>query len=411
MKKCIVIGGGAAGMIAAYSAAISGVSVELFEKNEKLGKKVYITGKGRCNVTNDCEAEDFFANVVSNPKFLYSAYYTFDSTRIMQVIEEYGCPLKVERGNRVFPISDHSSDIIKAMKNALEKNNVKVSYNQIVKQIIIKNGKACGVITEDGKEHFSDAVIVATGGISYASTGSTGDGYQFARECGHSVVDTKPALVPFTVKEAWPLSLQGLALKNVSILLCVGKKKIYDGFGEMLFTHFGISGPLILSASSYYAKKYYGKEVELYIDLKPALSEEQLDKRLLRDFEERQNKQFKNAIDGLLPSKLIPVMIQLSGIEPTKYVHDITREERLTLVSLIKKLPLTVTGTRDYNEAIITQGGVNVKEINPSTMESKLIEDLYFAGEVLDIDAFTGGFNLQVAWSTGYLAGQSVSEK
>lgn len=411
MKKCIVIGGGAAGMIAAYSAAISGVSVELFEKNEKLGKKVYITGKGRCNVTNDCEAEDFFANVVSNPKFLYSAYYTFDSTRIMQVIEEYGCPLKVERGNRVFPISDHSSDIIKAMKNALEKNNVKVSYNQIVKQIIIKNGKACGVITKDGKEHFSDAVIVATGGISYASTGSTGDGYQFARECGHSVVDTKPALVPFTVKEAWPLSLQGLALKNVSILLCVGKKKIYDGFGEMLFTHFGISGPLILSASSYYAKKYYGKEVELYIDLKPALSEEQLDKRLLRDFEERQNKQFKNAIDGLLPSKLIPVMIQLSGIEPTKYVHDITREERLTLVSLIKKLPLTVTGTRDYNEAIITQGGVNVKEINPSTMESKLIEDLYFAGEVLDIDAFTGGFNLQVAWSTGYLAGQSVSEK
>lgn len=411
MKKCIVIGGGAAGMIAAYSAAISGVSVELFEKNEKLGKKVYITGKGRCNVTNDCEAEDFFANVVSNPKFLYSAYYTFDSTRIMQVIEEYGCPLKVERGNRVFPISDHSSDIIKAMKNALEKNNVKVSYNQIVKQIIIKNGKACGVITKDGKEHFSDAVIVATGGISYASTGSTGDGYQFARECGHSVVDTKPALVPFTVKEAWPLSLQGLALKNVSILLCVGKKRIYDGFGEMLFTHFGISGPLILSASSYYAKKYYGKEVELYIDLKPALSEEQLDKRLLRDFEERQNKQFKNAIDGLLPSKLIPVMIQLSGIEPTKYVHDITREERLTLVSLIKKLPLTVTGTRDYNEAIITQGGVNVKEINPSTMESKLIEDLYFAGEVLDIDAFTGGFNLQVAWSTGYLAGQSVSEK
>ena len=411
MKKCIVIGGGAAGMIAAYSAAISGVSVELFEKNEKLGKKVYITGKGRCNVTNDCEAEDFFANVVSNPKFLYSAYYTFDSTRIMQVIEEYGCPLKVERGNRVFPISDHSSDIIKAMKNALEKNNVKVSYNQIVKQIIIKNGKACGVITKDGKEHFSNAVIVATGGISYASTGSTGDGYQFARECGHSVVDTKPALVPFTVKEAWPLSLQGLALTNVSILLCVGKKKIYDGFGEMLFTHFGISGPLILSASSYYAKKYYGKEVELYIDLKPALSEEQLDKRLLRDFEERQNKQFKNAIDGLLPSKLIPVMIQLSGIEPTKYVHDITREERLTLVSLIKKLPLTVTGTRDYNEAIITQGGVNVKEINPSTMESKLIEDLYFAGEVLDIDAFTGGFNLQVAWSTGYLAGQSVSEK
>lgn len=410
MKKCIVIGGGAAGMIAAFSAATSGACVELFEKNEKLGKKVYITGKGRCNVTNDCEPEDFFQNVVSNPKFLYSAYYTFDCSRVMQVIEEHGCPLKVERGNRVFPVSDHSSDIIKAMKTALERSGVKVSYNRTIKSLMISEGQVRGVITQDGKQHLADAVIVATGGISYASTGSTGDGYQFARDCGHSIIETKPALVPLTIKEKWPLSLQGLALKNVSVILCNGKKKIYEGFGEMLFTHFGISGPLILSASSYYAKKYYGKEVELYIDLKPALTEEQLDKRLLRDFEERQNKQFKNAIDGLLPSKLIPIMIQLSGIEPTKYVHDITREERLALVSLIKKLPLTVTGTREYNEAIITQGGVCVKEINPSTMESKLIKNLYFAGEVLDIDALTGGFNLQVAWATGYLAGQSVAE-
>jgi len=411
MKKCIVIGGGAAGMMAAYAAAGDGLQVELLEKNEKLGKKIYITGKGRCNVTNDCDPEVFFSNVVSNPKFLYSAYYTFDNTQVMQLLEENGCPLKVERGNRVFPVSDHSSDIIRTMQNALQKKKVKISLNTEVKRLVIEDGTVCGVELVNGKRLPADAVVVATGGISYPSTGSTGDGYKMAEVTGHRMVESRPALVPFTVRESWPLSLQGLALKNVSVLLKDGKKEIYQGFGEMLFTHFGISGPLILSASSYYTKKYYGKEVELFLDLKPALSKEQLDKRILRDFEENQNKQFKNAIDGLLPSKMIPVIIQLTQIPQDKYVHDITREERQLLVDLLKSLPLTVTGTRPFAEAIITQGGVHVKDINPSTMESKLVRNLYFAGEVLDLDAMTGGFNLQIAWSTGFLAGMSIQEK
>lgn len=409
-NKCIVIGGGAAGMMAALAAANESWQVELLEKNEKLGKKIYITGKGRCNVTNDCEPDVFFANVVSNPKFLYSAYYTFDNTQVMQLLEENGCPLKIERGNRVFPVSDHSSDIIRTLQNALQKKKVKISFHTEVKSLIVRDGVVCGVELTDGRKLEADAVVVATGGISYPSTGSTGDGYRFAKENGHRVTDIKPALVPFTVKESWPISLQGLALKNVNVVLKDGKKEIYQGFGEMLFTHFGISGPLILSASSYYDKKYFGKEVQLYLDLKPALTKEQLDKRILRDFEERQNKQLKNALDGLLPAKMIPVIIQLTQIPAEKYVHDITKEERQLIVELLKNLPLTVTGTRPFTEAIITQGGVHVKDVNPSTMESKLIKDLYFAGEVLDLDALTGGFNLQVAWSTGYLAGNSIKE-
>lgn len=409
-KKCIIIGGGAAGMMAAYAAACEDLQVELLEKNEKLGKKIYITGKGRCNVTNDCDPEVFFSNVVSNPKFLYSAYYTFDNTQVMQLLEESGCPLKVERGNRVFPVSDHSSDIIRTMQNVLQKKKVKISLNTEVKRLLTADGTVCGVELVNGKQLEADAVVVATGGISYPSTGSTGDGYRFAEETGHKTMEAKPALVPFTVKESWPLALQGLALKNISVILKDGKKEIYQGFGEMLFTHFGISGPLILSASSYYTKKYYGKEVALFLDLKPALSKEQLDKRILRDFEENQNKQFKNAIDGLLPSKMIPIIIQLTQIPQDKFVHDITREERQLLVDLLKNLPLTVTGTRPFAEAIITQGGINVKDINPSTMESKIIKNLYFAGEVLDLDAMTGGFNLQIAWSTGFLAGNSVKE-
>ena len=409
-NKCIVIGGGAAGMMAALALADGTWQVELLEKNEKLGKKIYITGKGRCNVTNDCEADTFFANVVSNPKFLYSAYYTFDNTQMMQFLEENGCPLKIERGNRVFPVSDHSSDIIRTLQNALLKKNVKISLHTEVKNLLIEDGRVCGVELSDGKKIPADAVVVATGGVSYSSTGSTGDGYRMAKDCGHHITDVKPALVPFTVKENWPLSLQGLALKNVGVTIKDGKKEIYSGFGEMLFTHFGISGPLILSASSYYCKKYFGKEVQLFVDLKPALSTEQLDKRILRDFEEKKNKQFKNALDGLLPAKMIPVIIQLAQIPGNKYVHDITREERQLLVELLKNLPITVTGTRPFNEAIITQGGISVKDINPSTMESKLIKKLYFAGEVLDLDAMTGGFNLQIAWSTGYLAGVSMSE-
>jgi len=411
MNKCIVIGGGAAGMMAALAAADGAWQVELLEKNEKLGKKIYITGKGRCNVTNDCEPDTFFANVVSNPKFLYSAYYTFDNTQVMQLLEQNGCPLKVERGNRVFPVSDHSSDIIRTLQNALVKKNVKISLHTEVKKLLIEDGRVCGVELSDGRKIPADAVVVATGGISYPSTGSTGDGYRMAADCGHRMMDAKPALVPFTVKESWPLALQGLALKNVGVTLKDGKKEIYNGFGEMLFTHFGISGPLILSASSYYSKKYYGKEVQLSLDLKPALTVEQLDKRILRDFEEKKNKQLKNALDGLLPSKLIPVIIQLAQIPAEKYVHDITKEERQMLVGLLKNLPLTVTGTRPFTEAIITQGGISVKDINPSTMESKLIKNLYFAGEVLDLDAMTGGFNLQIAWSTGYLAGMSIREQ
>lgn len=410
-KKCIVIGGGAAGMIAAIAAAGSGMDVELLEKNEKLGKKIYITGKGRCNVTNDCDPDVFFANVVSNPKFLYSAFYTFAPSQIMELLQANGCDLKVERGNRVFPVSDHSSDIIKTLQKAMLDKKVKISLHTEVKSLLIRDGVCCGVELSDGRKIKADAVVVATGGMSYASTGSTGDGYRFAKESGHNILETKPALVPFTVKENWPLSLQGLALKNVEVTLIDGKKQIYNGFGEMLFTHFGISGPLILSASSYYAKKYYGKEVQLYIDLKPALTNEQLDKRILRDFEEKQNKQFKNALDGLLPSKLIPIIIELSQIPADKFIHDVTRQERMTLVELLKKLPLTVTGTRPFNEAIITQGGVSVKDINPSTMESKRTKNLYFAGEVLDLDALTGGFNLQIAWSCGYLAGISIREK
>lgn len=398
-------------MMAALAAADDAWQVELLEKNEKLGKKIYITGKGRCNVTNDCEPDTFFANVVSNPKFLYSAYYTFDNSQMMQLLEQNGCPLKVERGNRVFPVSDHSSDIIRTLQNALVKKNVKISLHTEVKKLLIEDGRVCGVELSDGRKIPADAVVVATGGISYPSTGSTGDGYRMAEDCGHRMMDAKPALVPFTVKESWPLALQGLALKNVGVTLKDGKKEIYNGFGEMLFTHFGISGPLILSASSYYSKKYFGKEVQLSLDLKPALTMEQLDKRILRDFEDKKNKQLKNALDGLLPSKLIPVIIQLAQVPAEKYVHDITKEERQMLVGLLKNLPLTVTGTRPFTEAIITQGGISVKDINPSTMESKLIKNLYFAGEVLDLDAMTGGFNLQIAWSTGYLAGMSIREQ
>lgn len=411
MKKCIVIGGGAAGMMAALHCASDHVKVTLLEKNEKLGKKVFITGKGRCNVTNDCDAEDFFRNVVSNPKFLYSAYYSYDSTAVMNLFEENGCRLKTERGNRVFPLTDHSSDIIKTLQVLLKKNDVDVQYNTEVKELVVSDGKVTGVTLENNQRLIADFVVIATGGKSYPLTGSTGDGYSMAKKAGHSIEEIKPALIPFETKEKWVTALQGLSLKNVSVKLQNGKKKIYEGFGEMLFTHFGVSGPLILSASSYYVKKCYPEQAMLTLDLKPALSMEQLDKRILRDFEENSNKQFKNAIDGLFPSKMIPVMVELSGILPEKPVREITREERQKFCELIKNLPITVSGVRPIKEAIITQGGVNVKEVNPSTMESKLTENLYFAGEVLDLDAMTGGFNLQIAWSTGFLAGNSIKEK
>ncbi len=412
MKKIAVIGCGAAGMMAALAAANSGGDVTLFEKNEKPGKKIYITGKGRCNVTNSCEVEDYFGFVKRNPRFLYSAIYDFDNQAVMNFFEENGCHLKTERGGRVFPVSDHSSDIINTLYRAVQRAGVKIELGTEVTSIETKN-QAVTALTYSGKDKTSsreefEAVIVCTGGVSYPSTGSTGDGYKFAKELGHNVISPVPSLVPFEISEKWCRDLQGLSLKNVGLKLFIeGSKKnkpVYDGFGEMLFTHFGVSGPLVLTASCHYEKD---KNARLLLDLKPALSEEQLDKRVLRDFEEGLNKQFKNVIGGLFPSKLVPVMIELSGIDPEKPVHEITKEERSSFVKLIKNIPMTVTGTRGFNEAIITRGGVSVKEINPSTMESKLVKGLFFAGEVIDVDTETGGFNLQVAWSTGHLAGVS----
>ena len=400
-------------MMSAVCAAREGALVTLLEKNEKTGKKIYITGKGRCNLTNSCDQEVFFDNIVSNGKFLYSAFHRMDSQGVREIFESAGLRLKEERGNRIFPLSDHSSDVISALNRQMEKERVKVYLHTQAAEILTGSHPAPavrGVKLAGGRELLADAVIVATGGKSYESTGSTGDGYQFAAHAGHRVKELKPALVPFVTKESWPKALQGLSLKNVSVTLKKEKKKIYEGFGEMLFTHFGVSGPLILSASSYYVKKYNDMPVRLCIDLKPALSDEQLDRRLLREFDRSRNRQFKNALDSLLPAKLIPVLVALSGIPPEKKAGELTREERNSLASCLKNLTMTVTGTRGFQEAIVTQGGVDVKEVNPSTMESKLVKGLYFAGEVLDLDALTGGFNLQIAWSTGYLAGLSAAK-
>lgn len=430
----IVVGGGAAGMMAAIAAAQAGARVTLLERNEKLGKKLFITGKGRCNVTNAGDMDNLFSHVMTNGKFLYSAFYDFDNRAVMELLEAEGCPLKTERGERVFPVSDHSSDVISALTRALKRRQVEICLHTRVKSLwweelsdesteegeplrkpveSTKRGrnnvsrKICGVQLADGKRLAADRVILATGGLSYASTGSTGDGYGFARDTGHKVTDCKPSLVPFRIKEEWCRELMGLSLRNVRLSLYQGKKQIYQDFGEMLFTHFGVSGPLVLSASSYYTAKCRG-EAGLLLDLKPALDEQQLDKRVLRDFEESKNKQFKNALGQLFPAKLIPVMIRLSGILPEKPVNEITRQERRAFVELIKALPMTVTGVQGYEEAVITKGGVAVRDVNPSTMESKKVQGLYFAGELLDLDALTGGYNLQIAWSTGHLAGVSA---
>ena len=409
MSKVLIIGGGAAGMMAAAFAAKNGNRVEVFEKNEKLGKKLFITGKGRCNITNAADLEDFFSAVTSNPKFLYSAFYSFTNEQVISFFEELGVRTKVERGGRVFPVSDHSSDVIQALKSEMERLGVKINLNAEVKELITEKNSTRetvnGIRLVSGKKISGDAVIVATGGISYPSTGSTGDGYRFARRCGHKVSELSPSLVPMEVKEWYAGELMGLSLRNIEIRITDGKKKLYQEFGEMLFTHYGVTGPVILSASSVVGKKLKDTELTLHIDLKPALTEEQLDKRVLREFETNHNRQFKNAVDSLFPSKLRPVIVELSGIPEEKKVHEITKEERLRFVRLIKDFTMTLTGLRGYNEAIITKGGVSVKEIDPGTMESKLVKGLYFAGEVLDLDAVTGGYNLQIAWSTGYLAG------
>lgn len=407
MKNVVITGGGPAGMMAAITAARRGFKVTLVEKNEKLGKKLFITGKGRCNITNAGDTEDLFNSIVTNRKFMFSSFNGFSNYDTLGFFDELGLQIKIERGNRVFPESDHSSDVIGALNRELKRLSVDVKLNTEVKDIIVNGGKATGVVVKcSGKESTiqADNVIVATGGNSYQSTGSTGDGYRFARKLGHSITPILPALVPFNVAEDWESDLQGLSLKNVSIVVLDGKQEIYSDFGEMLFTHFGVSGPLILSASSFAARRIKEHPLKLIIDLKPALSQEQLDERILRDFDEEKNKAFKNSLDKLLPKKMIPVIVRLSDIDGNKKVNEITKQERQRLVSLIKGLELTLTGLRGFNEAIITQGGINVREINPTTMESKLVKNLYFAGEVLDVDALTGGFNLQVAWSTGYAA-------
>ena len=449
MSKVLIIGGGAAGMMAGVFAARNHHEVHILEKNEKLGKKVFITGKGRCNVANACDTEELFPAVMSNPKFLYSGFYSFGPQDVMNFFEEAGVPLKIERGNRVFPQSDHSSDIIRALERELKKAGAVIHLHTAVKEIVKesetdsasenqsqnefrneaadqesakakdKAGKAdntvkekiTGVILEDGTFVKGDVVIVATGGFSYQSTGSTGDGYRFARELGLKVTDISPSLVPLKTKEDYIPKLQGLSLKNTGLTIKNGKKVLYEDFGEMMFTHFGVTGPMILSASAHIGAKLAkapNGELSAYLDLKPALTKEQLDARILREFEAGQNKQFKNVIGVLFPSSLTPVMLELGGIPAEKKIHDISREERQHFIDLIKAFPFTITGMGEFKEAIITKGGVSVKEINPGTMESKKISGLYFTGEVLDLDAVTGGYNLQIAWSTAYLAAQAI---
>lgn len=419
MSKVCVIGGGAAGMMAAYAASQNGHSVILLEKNEKLGKKLFITGKGRCNLTNACATEDFFDHVISNPKFLYSAVYSFSNTEVMDFFEKNGLRLKVERGNRVFPLSDKSSDVIKTLEMCLR--NLKVEICLFTKATGLEHDgqKVCGVwIEHSGKKSLlkADAVIVATGGLSYASTGSDGDGLRFAKDSGHKLTPCIPSLVALETEESFVKDLMGLSLKNVECRLFHKNQVLYHERGEMLFTHFGVSGPLILSASTQLPKLIRKQktdsgsleEVIISIDLKPALTGEQLEERILRDFSQAPNKSLKNVLGGLLPSAMIPVMLKLCGISGEKSVNAVTKEERRALVGQMKELTLHVTGTRGFSEAIVTSGGVKVSGINPSTMESKTIEHLYFAGEVIDVDAVTGGYNLQIAWSTGYLAGSSV---
>lgn len=445
--RCVIIGGGAASMAAALFLAEAGAEVQLFEQNEKLGKKLFITGKGRCNFTNACDVEELFSHVVTNPRFLYSSFYGWDSSQTIELFERLGVKTKVERGNRAFPASDHSSDIIRALEKRLRELGVVIHLKTKVKDLILteeeeaddnleegidkkqdqgrqksrkksdKKKRVTGILLEDGKTVPADAVLIATGGLSYRTTGATGDGYRLAEETGHRLTDRRPALVPLETAEAYIPQMQGLSLRNVTLCIPYGKKQKFEEFGELLFTHFGISGPLALSASSYIGKaleenrREGGSGLSAFLDLKPALTEKQLDDRLLREFGEAQNREFKNAIPSLFPSSLRPVMLQLSGIPAEKPVHEITKKERQQFVQLIKAFPFTITKTRDYNEAIITQGGVSVKDVNPSTMESRRVKNLYFAGEVMDLDAVTGGFNLQIAWATAHTAAEGILDQ
>lgn len=401
----VIIGGGPAGMMAAIAAAEEGASVCLLEPNERLGKKLNITGKGRCNLTNDCDLEEFLRNVPRNGRFLYSAYSRFTSADVMAFFEELGVPLKTERGNRVFPVSDRAFDVSGALERRLKKLRVSILRDR-AEALMIQDGVLRGVKGEKA-DYEAERVVVATGGVSYPLTGSTGDGYRLAKQAGHTIQEPRGSLVPLCAAGELCASLQGLSLKNVALRVYENNKKIYSDFGEMLFTHFGVSGPMVLSASAH-MRHFDKKQYRLEIDLKPALDEPALDKRLLADFAKHANSDFINSLDELLPRKLIEPFVLLTEIDPHQKVHDLTKEQRRRVLTLLKALPIEVTGPRPVAEAIVTSGGVTVKEINPSTMESKLLSGLYFAGEVLDVDAYTGGFNLQIAWCTGRLAGKSV---
>ncbi len=417
----IIIGGGPAGIIAGISAAECGNKVTIIEKMSSCGKKLLITGKGRCNITNSTDLNGFIENTPNNGKFLYGALNNFNNNDIVNLLEKEGVKTKVERGGRIFPVSDKSIDVLEALLKILKKLNVKILTNTKVEKIVVKDGKAEGVKINDVGAHGNkisnelkaDKIILATGGKSYPVTGSTGDGYKIAKELGHTVTKIKPSLVPLISKDSICSKLQGLSLKNVSIKLKNNDKIIYQDFGEMLFTHFGVSGPIILSASAYLIRYknieelFKNNSIKLEIDLKPALSDEKLDLRILRDFENEKNKEFKNSLNKLLPQKLIPIVIEKTGINPYKKVNEITKDERAKIVKVLKCLEININGVRPIEEAIITSGGINIKEINPKTMESKIVKGLYFAGEIIDVDSLTGGFNLQIAWSTGYTAGMN----
>lgn len=407
-KKIVVVGGGAAGMMAAICAAEQGAEVTLLEPNERLGKKLNITGKGRCNVTNNADLETLLANTPKNGKFLYSAFSKFDGRDAMAFFEKIGVPLKTERGNRVFPVSDRAFDVSGALERRLKALKVSLVRDRAVSLEITGGAVAC--VAGEKRTYPADAVIMATGGVSYPATGSTGEGHRMAETAGHTVTPLQGSLVPLREQGNLCARMQGLSLRNVSLTVFENDKKIYTDFGEMLFTHFGVSGPLVLSASAH-MRKFDKKKYRLEIDLKPALDEPTLDKRILSDFEKHSNSDFCNALNDLLPQKLIPVIVELTGIPEHQKVHDITKEQRRELLRLLKHFPVVVAGLRPVTDAIITSGGVKVSEINPATMESKLVRGLYFAGELIDVDAYTGGFNLQIAWATGRAAGIAAAQK